>query len=108
MGKIVILIMGANTEIAPGIKFIDEFNIARNTWAKDYVDIIYYDGGEYMKDEYDEENNILHLACEDDMDHVFKKTWMALKWLVDNKKIDKGDWVFRTNTSTAVNIPVLK
>lgn len=109
MGKIVILVMGANAEIAPGIKFIDEFNIARNTWAKDYADIIYYDGGlKYMNNEYDEENHILHLACEDDMEFVFKKTWMALKWLVDNNKIDKRDWVFRTNTSTAVNIPVLK
>lgn len=108
MSKIVILVMGADAEIAPNIKFIDEYKLAKKTWAKDYDNIIYFDGGKYMKTEYDEENHLLHLACEDDMKHVFKKTWMALKWLVDNNKINKEDWVFRTNTSTVINIKLLE
>lgn len=70
---------------------------------------MYYDGGSYMKSEfnqYKDNENIwhLHLACEDDMQYTFKKTWMAYRFIADKYS---PDWIFRTNTSTYVNIRVL-
>lgn len=107
-----ILVMGANANICDGFTFKDEFDLALQTWAKelpDNVGLVYYDGGSYMKTEFDQYKNkknvwILHLACEDDMKWTFKKTWMAYKFIYDKYK---ADWIFRTNTSTYVNVPVL-
>lgn len=107
-----ILVMGANAEICPGFAFQDEFDLALDTWAKelpDNVALVYYDGGAYMKTEFSQYKNRknvwhLHLACEDDMKWTFKKTWMAYKFIYDKYS---PDWIFRTNTSTYVNIDVL-
>lgn len=108
-----ILVMGANADICPGFTFKDEFDLALETWAKELpenVGLVYYDADSYMKTEfkqYKNKSNVwhLHLACEDDMKWTFKKTWMAYKFIYDKYA---PDWIFRTNTSTYVNIPVLK
>lgn len=110
--KLFILVMGANAEICSGFTFQDEFDLALETWAKELpenVGIVYYDGGAYMKSEfkqYKDNENVwhLHLACEDDMQYTFKKTWMAYRFIADKYS---PDWIFRTNTSTYVNIRVL-
>jgi len=107
-----VLVMGANAEICPGFTFQDEFDLALDTYAKELpenVALVYYDGGAYMKTEfiqYKNRKNVwhLHLACEDDMKWTFKKTWMAYKFIYDKYA---PDWIFRTNTSTYVNIDVL-
>lgn len=115
--KLAILMLGADTEICPGFTFFDEYTIAKETWAdfsklepnslKDDTILIYYDGGRYMKDELIDEGNghyVLHLACEDEMSFTFKKTWLAYKYVYDNFL---PAWIFRTNTSTYVNVDVL-
>lgn len=111
--KLWILVMGAQADISEGFTFEDEFRLALDTWAKelpDDVHICYYDGGKYMKSEFvDDEThkNVhwLHLACEDDMKWTFKKTWMAYKYIYDNFE---PEWIFRTNTSTYINVDVLE
>lgn len=111
--KLWILVMGANADICDGFTFEDEFRLALDTWAAqlpDGVHLCYYDGGKYMKSEFvDDEKyeNVhwLHLACEDGMKWTFKKTWMVYKYIYDNFE---PEWIFRTNTSTYVNVHVLK
>lgn len=111
--KILVLVMGANKEIAPGYTFYDQFKYSADTWLSKEnrpanIDVIYYEGGRYLETSYKEENGIgiLRLDCEDDLESTFKKTWMALSWIENN--LDKYDWVFRTNTSTFVNLHLLK
>lgn len=107
-----ILVMGANSEICKGFTFEDEFNIGLQTWGKNLpenVGIVYYDGSSCMKTKFTKHKGLdnvwhLHLACEDDMKYTFKKTWMAYKYIVDKYN---PDWIFRTNTSTYVNIDLL-
>lgn len=110
--SLVIMVMGANAEICPGFTFEDEFRIALDTWAKDLPDnvyVVYYRGNEFMDSKFEEDKehkNVywLSIACEDDMNYTFKKTWMAYRFVSDN--LDP-DWIFRTNTSTYVNVRVL-
>ncbi len=107
--------LGADAEICSGFTFFNEYEMAKETWAdfsklepKDDVALIYYDGCKYMKDELiDEGNNhyVLHLACEDDMKWTYKKTWLAYQYVFNNFDVD---WYFRTNTSTWVNIYLLR
>lgn len=107
-----ILVMGANSEICEGFTFEDEFNIALQSWAKNLpenIGIVYYDGTSCMKTKFTKYKGLdnvwhLHLACEDSMKYTFKKTWMAYKYIVDKYN---PDWIFRTNTSTYVNIDLL-
>ena len=108
---IIILMLGAKANICDGFTFEDEYELAKKTWAAnlpDHIKLIYFDGGNYMKNEFveDKEKNCykLHLACEDDMRYTFKKTWMAYRFIADKYS---PDWIFRTNTSTYVNIRVL-
>lgn len=108
---IMILMLGAKANICDGFTFEDEYELAKKTWAAnlpDHIKLIYFDGGNYMKDEFveDKEKNCykLHLACEDDMKWTFKKTWMAYKFV--SQRYD-SDWIFRTNTSTYININTL-
>ena len=108
---IIILMLGAKANICDGFTFEDEYELAKKTWAAnlpDHIKLIYFDGGNYMENEFveDKEKNCykLHLACEDDMRYTFKKTWMAYRFIADKYS---PDWIFRTNTSTYVNIRVL-
>lgn len=104
--------MGANCEICENFTFKDEFDLALETWAKelpDNISVVYYDGGAYMKNVFSRYNNLenvyhLHLACEDDMRGTFKKTWMAYRYIYEEFA---PDWIFRTNTSTYINILLL-
>lgn len=114
--KILVLVMGADLEIAPGYTFYDQFKYSANTWLSkknrpSNIDVIYYEGGKYLETQYevDEENDVgvLKIDCEDDLDGTFKKTWLTLNWIENNIK-EKYDWVFRTNTSTFVNLHLLK
>lgn len=105
------MIMGADSEISSGYSFYNQFEYSLETWLKDRpenVDVIYYDGGKYLETKHDDLDSgvgVLHLACEDDLQSTFKKTWMALQWVSANK--DGYDWIFRTNTSTFVNLHLL-
>ncbi len=105
--SIVILMMGADCEYCEGKKFVDEYELARKTWASslpDNVKLVYYDGGKYQEAEYKEDGDNcykLHLPCEDDMKWTFKKTWMAYNYIY---KVENPMWIFRTNTSTYVNV----
>lgn len=105
MKKILILSMSCNDEF-----FVNQVNKIKETWGKDIIDGVYsnidfmsYDGWE-KNHSYDKEKLVLHLRCEDDLDNTYKKTYYALN--VIQKSFDY-DYVFRTNTSTYVNVPLL-
>lgn len=99
--------------------FIHEEELAKKTWLKDVIngkypdiDFLIYRGG-YEDNYIDENNNLLLLRCEDDIKNTFKKTWCALKYVQQkwdklNDDTEYYHYVFRTNTSTYVNIPLLK
>ena len=91
--------------------FSDQIEKVKQTWAKDIIDGKYgenveflsYDGWE--KDfKLDRENHVLHCKCEDDGLNTFKKTYYALKTIQENFDYD---FIFRTNTSTFVNVPLV-
>ena len=97
--------------------FIHEEQLARETWLKDIIDGKYpninyliYRGG---SDKNYLEGDVYHIHCEDDIKNTFKKTWCALNY-VQKEIFDKLDddeyypYVFRTNTSTYVNVPLLE
>lgn len=104
--KILFLVMGCN---AP--QFKTQYDVIKETWAKgiidgkygNNVDFLIYDGWE-NEHKLDKENKILHVRCEDDLDNTFKKTYYTLKLI--QKKYD-FDYVFRTNTTTYINIPLI-
>lgn len=91
--------------------FINQNEIVKETWAKDIIDgkygenvnFLLYDGWE-NDNQLDIKNNILHVRCEDDSDNTFKKTYYALKF-IQNKY--NYDFIFRTNTSTYINVPLV-
>lgn len=96
--------------------FVHEEELARKTWLKDVIDGKYQDI-EYLfyrgnSDKNYLEDNVYHIRVEDDIKNTFKKTWCALSYVYDNyfskKEEDTYYYVFRTNTSTYVNIPLLR
>lgn len=101
MKKILILIMSCNKE-----HFINEERVCKDTYLSilpDNIDYIIYRGGgnnTYL----DKENNLLGLDCNDSIEFTFQKTYLALKYI--NSHFDY-DYIFRTNTSTYVNIELL-
>ena len=90
--------------------YIAQNQCIKETWGKkiidgDYgknVDILFYDGWDNGH-ALDEENKILHIRCEDDLDGTYKKTYYALNILQKNYDYD---YIFRTNTSTYINVPL--
>ena len=98
--------------------FIHEEQLARQTWLKDVIDgkypnidYLFYRGGSDRT--YLDENNVYHIHCEDDVKNTFKKTWCALTYVqnVHWNNLDNTEYypyVFRTNTSTYVNVPLLE
>ena len=91
--------------------FMNEEELVKETWAKPIIDgeyknidFIIYRGG-YEKNSYSNKNKLLKLHIEDTMPYTFKKTYMALNMIWNEFK--KYDYVFRTNTSTYVNVPLL-
>lgn len=97
--------------------FIHEEQLARETWLKDVIDgkypnidYVFYRGG---ADTTHLEGDIYHIHCEDDVKNTFKKTWCALNYVFHTrwKGLDEDTYypyIFRTNTSTYVNIPLLE
>lgn len=108
MAKILILVMSCNDEF-----FQKQEQVIRDTWLKpvidgkyENIDYCFYSGKVIEKHKYNKDTHYLTLRCEDNIKNTFKKTYYALKTY---DKIFKGyDYVFRTNTSTFVNIPLLE
>jgi hypothetical protein len=105
MKKILILVMSCQDEF-----FKQQVEKIKETWAKPILegkypnmDFIVYEGG-YDNHSYDKENHILKVRCEDDLDNTFKKTYYAFSLMNSNVKYD---YIFRTNTSTYVNVDLL-
>lgn len=91
--------------------FVNQEKYVKETWAKDVIDGKYenisfmiYRGG-YDKNAYSKKENLLKLNVEDDLDHTFKKTYFAFSMV--EKIFGEYDYVFRTNTSTYVNVELL-
>ena len=105
MKKILITVMSCNDDF-----FIKQEQIMKETWIKqlnqfDNIDYIIYRGDpNIQKHKYDKEQHVLSLKCEDDLDNTYKKTYYAFKLA---NKIYDYDYIFRTNTSTYVNITLL-
>ena len=85
--------------------FQNEVKHIMNTWGSKHsenVDVMYYDGN-WENTEIDE--NHIKLTAADGLDFTYLKTYDALCQVM---KLDKYDWIFRVNTSTYVNIPLLE
>ena len=97
------MIMSCNQE-----HFIKEEQVLRETYLSrlpENIDYLIYRGGNDSV-EYNEDTHILQLKCKDDINNTFKKTYEAF-YFVNNNYGDKYDYIFRTNTSTYVNIDLL-
>lgn len=96
--------------------FINQENIIRETWLKpvienkdnkfDNVDYCFYRGDVIEKHKYNKENHLLTLRCEDNIKNTFKKTYYAFNCC--KKIFSDYDYIFRTNTSTYVNVELLQ
>lgn len=102
--KIIILVMLCKDKF-----FIDEFKILHEIFNKvkdQYPYIKFYGYCGNCKDNYiDIKNDIICLKCPDDINSTFKKTSQAFKFC---KKYFKYDYIFRTNTSTVINLDLLQ
>ena len=99
--KIVVLIMGCRQPF-----FQKQIECIYDTWAStDYPDvrIMYYDGG-WPASSID--GNHICCATDDSLESTFRKTIEALR-LLEQYNIEY-DWLFRVNTSTFVNLPLLR
>ena len=105
MKKILIMVMSCNDDF-----FIKQESIIKETWSNkinkfDNINYLIYRGdSDIQKHKYDKQNHILTLKCEDNIDNTFKKTYYAFNLA---HKIFDYDYIFRTNTSTYVNIELL-
>ena len=107
MKKLLIVCMSCQDDF-----FVEQEKVIKETWAGpiikgEYpgVDFLIYKGDETLeKHKLIKSQNTLLLRCEDDLDHTFKKTYYALS-LID--KNFEYDYIFRTNTSTFVNVPLM-
>lgn len=105
--RILILIMSCRAEF-----FQNEVKRICSTWGsrlpKDTC-IGYYDGA-WERAEIDiEDGGVIHVksTSPDDLEHTFLKTWDALSQLYQGNDT-RFDWIFRVNTSTWVNVPLLR
>lgn len=106
MKSLLILVMSCQDDF-----FVKEEEILKETWAKPIIngeykniDIIIYRGG-YDENSYSNKTKVLKLHIEDGMPYTFKKTYMALNMIWNEFR--EYDYVFRTNTSTYVNVPLM-
>ena len=90
--------------------FVEQIKVVKQTWAKDIIDGKYGENVKFMSYDgwdkpfkYDKEEHVLHTRCEDDSPNTFKKTYYALSAIQQNFDFD---FIFRTNTSTYVNVPL--
>ena len=108
MQKILILVMSCENEF-----FKNQEKTIKETWLKPVIDgkyeninYCFYSGQEDIeKHKYNKEEHHLTLRCEDNTENTFKKTYYAFK--VCNKLFKEYDYIFRTNTSTYVNVELL-
>ena len=90
--------------------FTSQEEAIKETWAKDIIEKkydnidFYIYKGNAEKHVLDKKNHTLYLNCEDDIDNTFKKTYYALSLMSKNIEYD---YIFRTNTSTFVNVDLL-
>ena len=105
MKKILITVMSCNDDF-----FVNQEQVMKDTWIKqidqfDNIDYIIYRGDPNIeRHKYDKQQHLLSLRCEDDLNNTFKKTYYAFKLA---HKIYDYDYIFRTNTSTYVNVALL-
>lgn len=106
MKRILVLVMSCQNQF-----FIDEEQAVKDTWAKQIIDgkylnidFIIYRGG-YDKNSFSKSEHLLKLNVEDDLEHTFKKTYFAFSMI--KKFFGDYDYIFRTNTSTYVNVELL-
>lgn len=104
--KALFLVMSCEKE-----RYLNEELIIKKTWGKDIIDgkyenlkLYFYRGG--SKENYiDEENNVIHLSCGDNLDETYEKCVECFKYIEDI--INEYDYVIRPNTSTYVNIDAI-
>ena len=90
--------------------FINQERVIKETWLQEIVkypniDYIIYRGDPNIdKHRYNKDSHILELKCEDDINNTFKKTYYALRLLTNKFNYD---YIFRTNTSTYINLGLL-
>lgn len=97
------MIMSCNQE-----HFINQEQDCKDTYLSslpENIDYLIYRGGNDNV-EYNENTKVLHLTSKDDLANTFKKTYEAFSWVI-NKYSDEYEYIFRTNTSTYVNIDLL-
>ena len=108
MAKILILVMSCEDDF-----FKSQEKIIRETWLKpvidkkfENIDYCFYSGQVIEKHKYNKDTHYLTLRCEDNIKNTFKKTYYAFN--ACNKIFKDYDYIFRTNTSTYVNIELLE
>lgn len=104
MKKILILVMSCNDKF-----FLEQEKYIDDTWGKDIIDGKYpnislykYRGSEEPNDI--SKDNIINIYCEDDIKNTFKKTYLAFRLC---EQTFDYDYIFRVNTSTYINVPLL-
>lgn len=103
--KVLFLCMTCNDPL-----YVEQNKCIMETWGKKIIDkvygenvqIMFYDGWD-KQHTYDPHGKILHIRCEDDLDGTYKKTYYALNVIQKNYDFD---YIFRTNTSTYINVPL--
>lgn len=106
MKKILILIMSCNQDF-----FKKQEQQIKETYLKkveeyDNIDYCVYSGDETIEQHYyNKYEKHLYLRCEDGIRDTFKKTYYAFKYIKEN--FNEYDYIFRTNTSTYINIDLL-
>ena len=103
MKKILILVMSCNDEF-----FLEQEKYIDQTWGKDILEGKYPNIDLYKYRGCSDENligdHMMLLNCEDDIQNTFKKTYYA--FAVSIRRFEY-DYIFRVNTSTYVNVPLL-
>lgn len=104
MKNILILVMSCQDEF-----YKNEERLIDETWGKDIIEGKYpnislykYAGGFNIPNIT--EDNFIAVNTEDDINNTFKKTFVALSLC---KNYLEYDYIFRVNTSTYVNVPLL-
>ena len=94
--------------------FLREEKTVRETWAKDIIDNKYPDIDFYSytasnngQSYIDVDNKIIYINCDDSLTGTFEKTSKCFQLLISNNILEKYDFIFRTNTSTYINISLL-